>query len=74
MPSTVIRTFFYDAEARLLTVRFTTGRAYRYAEVPPELVAAFRASPSKGVFFNAHIRDRYDYQELPPSDERKAAG
>ncbi len=73
MPSTVIRAFFYDADARLLTVRFTTGRAYRYADVPPELVAAFRASPSKGAFFNAHIRDRYDYQELPDGGRSSAA-
>ncbi len=64
MPSTVIRTFLYDAETRRLTVRFVSGRAYVYREVPPEIVTAFRAAFSKGVFFNAHIRDRYAYEEL----------
>ncbi len=73
MPSTVIRAFFYDADARLLTVRFTTGRAYRYADVPPEVVDAFRASRSKGAFFNTQIRDHYDYQELPRGDRSSAA-
>ena len=64
MPSTVIRTFLYDAETRRLTVRFVSSRAYVYRDVPPEIVTAFRAAFSKGVFFNAHIRDHYAYEEL----------
>jgi len=67
MPSTVIRCFDYDPEDQALTVTFTTGRVYCYRDVPPETVDRFRAAFSKGRFFNARIRDKYDFTELEPS-------
>lgn len=65
MPSRVIRGFDYDAAARQLEVRFTTGRRYLFHDVPPEAAAALRAAFSKGRHFNAHIRGRYRFTELP---------
>jgi lysyl-tRNA synthetase class 2 len=64
MPSTVIRRFDYHFEEQALDVLFTTGRRYRYHDVPPDVVDAFRAAFSKGRYFNARIRDRFDYTEL----------
>jgi predicted nucleic acid-binding protein len=64
MPSSVIRKYRYDPAARELEVLFTTGRRYVYRDVPQEEVDAFRAAFSKGRYFNAHIRDAYDYAEL----------
>ena len=64
MPSTVIRRFDYRPEAEELEVLFTTGRRYLYRDVPPQEVEAFRAAFAKGRYFNAHIRDRYEYEEL----------
>lgn len=63
MPSTVIRHFSYDPEARQLDVLFTTGRRYLYHDVPQGAADAFRAAFSKGRYFNANIRDAYDYTE-----------
>lgn len=67
MPSTVIRSFDYDPGEQALTVTFTTGRVYRYNEVPPDVAERFRGAFAKGRFFNARIRDRYDFTELEPS-------
>ncbi|MBN8956392.1 MAG: KTSC domain-containing protein [Rhizobiales bacterium] len=39
------------------------GRVYAYAGVPRPVYAAFQAAPSKGRFFNAHIRNAYRYRE-----------
>ncbi len=64
MPSTVIRCLSYDAATRSLDVEFVSGRRYRYRAVPAELAERFRGAPSKGRFFNAHIRDRYPFDEL----------
>ena len=64
MPSTAIRHLDYDAATRALTVTFVTGRRYVYAGVAPEVFTAFSTAPSKGVFFNAEIRDAYAYYEL----------
>jgi lysyl-tRNA synthetase class 2 len=68
MPSTVIRRFDYAPERRELTIEFTTGRRYIYADVPEDEVTAMRAAFAKGRYFNAHIRDRYECRELTAAD------
>lgn len=70
MPSRVISSFTYDPQARRLVVTFVTGRVYEYFGVPAEVAANFRASFSKGVFFNGQIRDRYAAREITPADRR----
>ena len=67
MPSHVIRDFTYNVATRQLVITFVTGRVYAYADVPPELHSAFRASGSKGRFFNQEIRDNYDCREITPA-------
>ncbi len=64
MPSTVIRRFMYVPGERELTIEFVTGRRYRYFDVPPDEVDAFRSAPSKGSYFNRNIRDHYRFREL----------
>jgi len=64
MPSTVIRYFHYEAASRELKVTFTTGRRYVYLDVPQSVADEFTAAFSKGVYFNTHIRDHFDYREL----------
>jgi lysyl-tRNA synthetase class 2 len=65
MPSTVIREIAYRAEARELDVTFTTGRRYLFHDVPPEAAEDFRSARIKGRHFNARIRGRYRFDELP---------
>lgn len=48
----------------MLDILFTTGRRYLYHRVPPEEAAHFAAAFSKGRYFNARIRDRYDFTEV----------
>ena len=59
MPSKVIRSFAYDAPTQQLTIWFQSGRCYRYLNVPERTYLSMRSAFSKGVFFNRHIRDRY---------------
>ena len=54
----------YDAQTRSLDVWFVSGRRYRYSNVPPEIYESLLGADSKGIFFNAHIRDNYAYREL----------
>jgi lysyl-tRNA synthetase class 2 len=63
MPSTVIRSVEYRADARELDVLFTTGRRYLFHDVPPEAAEAFRSARIKGRHFNARIRGRYPFTE-----------
>ena len=73
MPSTVIRDISYNVATRQLTVTFVTGRVYAYAAVPPDVHNAFRASGSKGRFFNQEIRDNYDCREITRANVSESA-
>lgn len=67
MPSSVIRRWTYDVDAQQLLVTFTSGRRYRYLEVPKEVAAGLAAAGSKGSYFNRQIRDRFAFE---PADDR----
>jgi KTSC domain len=64
MPSKVIRSFRYDAGRAELHIEFQSGRHYVYEGVPEETYRAMQASFSKGVFFNAHIREQFRCVEV----------
>jgi hypothetical protein len=63
VPSSLIRSFQYDEASKILLIVFQSGRRYRYLDVPAETYKGLRAAFAKGVFFNAHIRDRFSYTE-----------
>jgi hypothetical protein len=67
MPSTVIAKIEYQADHALLVVTFTTGKTYQYFLVPPNVAEEFQRAPSKGGYFNAHIRDRFTCREITRS-------
>lgn len=54
----------YDAARQTLRATFRGNRrTYDYLGVPAEDYAALLRTDSKGVWFNAHIRDRYPFHE-----------
>ncbi|MGE3800840.1 MAG: KTSC domain-containing protein [Candidatus Kapaibacterium sp.] len=62
--SNAIHAIGYDSERLLLEVVFKAGGIYRYAHVPPQVVRKFLASPSKGQFFQNHIRGYYSMYRI----------
>ena len=66
LDSAALASVFYDGTRRLLRATFRGNRrTYIYEDVPPEEYAALMAAPSRGAWFNAHIRDRYRFREVP---------
>jgi len=61
MPSSVIRSYRYDRARHELRIVFQSLRTYTYAEVPEATYAGLLISPSKGEFFNQHIRGKYPF-------------
>lgn len=57
----------YDDDAREMTVTFVTGRVYLYSDVDPDTFEDFIAAESKGRYFNARIRGKFDYKERLPA-------
>lgn len=73
MASSVIRHLHYKPEPRELSIWFAgSGRRYKFFEVPPELYHAFVEAPSRGRFFNDHIRGRFRSELVSdPSGRRR---
>jgi lysyl-tRNA synthetase class 2 len=69
--SSVIRSADYDPEVLTLEVVFTTGRHYRYFDVPESEYDGLITASSAGAYFNTHIRDQYDFIELEGSSAPK---
>ena len=63
----------YDARTGDLTLWFDHGGVYVYREVPATVVERLRNSPSKGRFYQAHLRGRFD-SECVAVARRPAAG
>lgn len=49
----------FDARTGELTLWFDHGGVYVYRDVPSTAVERLRASPSKGWFYQAHLRGRF---------------
>lgn len=64
MPSTVISSFHYNPETKLLTIVFVTGMVYGYKNVPLDVYEEFKSAFSKGTFFNRFIKPKYSFQKL----------
>jgi hypothetical protein len=62
MPSTAIEHISYDEAGSELHVKFVGGGTYTYYGVPKSVYEGFRASSSKGTFFNNLIKNRYDFR------------
>jgi hypothetical protein len=65
--SSVVEAVQYDEARQHLDIELTTGRTYRYLDVPPEVYQAFITAASKGRYYNDHIRDVYLYERLSRS-------
>jgi hypothetical protein len=60
--STLIKEVGYDAATQVLTVVFeTTNETYEYKNVPESLYKELMAAESKGAFFAANIKGKFEF-------------
>ena len=64
LESKMLASVAYDAENRILYLRFRSGHVYRYFEFPGDQYLAFLNAESRGRYFLSHIRDRFRYERL----------
>ena len=60
--SSTLRNVAYDDDKKALFLTFTSGSLYEYADVPPGVVQELLLAPSKGRYFNEHIKTRYPFR------------
>jgi len=63
MPSTVIASIQYDAKTNDLRICFISGLEYVYLNVPEHVYYDFKNYREKGVYFNKHIKNKYDFRK-----------
>lgn len=64
MPSTIIRSFSYDADKQLLKITFVSGKKYGYLNVTEENYAAMKSAFAKGEYFNKHIKNQHEFRKI----------
>jgi hypothetical protein len=64
MPSTVIKSFSYDAVKQRLRVIFISGMIYEYKKVPQEVYDEMKAAFSKGIYLNERIKGFYEFEKV----------
>jgi hypothetical protein len=62
--SRALRSMAYDAATRTLRIEWSSGNAYELFDVPPHLHEGLAAAPSKGRYFQDHLRDRFVHKRL----------
>ena len=63
--STALEQVAYDSQAQVLRAKFReNGRTYAYHDVPQEVYDGLLFADSLGAYFNTHIRDCFDFEEL----------
>ena len=60
--SSVLASVGYDADRKILEVRFRSGRIYQYFDVPPAIYKKLLSASSVGSYFNKVVRARYPAQ------------
>ena len=67
LQSSVLAATEYFPELQALDIVFNSGEAYRYLKVPMSLYQDLLEADSKGIFFNAHVRNQFSFQYLGES-------
>src|SRR4051794_27139537 len=62
--SSVMNGVEYDDETCELEILFSSGKTYRYFDVPADVHAKLLEAESKGIFFNEEIKEAYRYTEV----------
>jgi hypothetical protein len=54
----------YHAGRKFLEVEFSSGKVYRYYEVPEDVHSLLMKAESAGKFFSSNIRNNYNSHEI----------
>lgn len=58
--SSLVRELTYNDQTWVLHVGLHNGGGYSYQDFPPDEYDAFLMAPSKGTFYNQHVKGRYE--------------
>ena len=62
--SSLVKSIGYDRQTETLEIEFGSSRVYQYYGVTVDLYERLMQAPSKGQFFNTHIKNAYAYSQI----------
>lgn len=62
--SSSLQTVGFDSKLNILEAEFSNGGVYQYFGVPLRVYRDLLEAPSKGNFFNTHIRDNFPVTKI----------
>lgn len=62
--SSTIKSLAYNAKKKVLYVEFKSEALYEYSKVPMDEYINLTKATSVGQYFNAHIKDEFEYEKL----------
>lgn len=62
--SSMIQSVGYDKSKQVLELEFTSRHMYQYFDVPAALYKELMEASSHGSYFNANIKDAYDFAKV----------
>ena len=62
--SSTLRSVAYDKDREVLQLEFQSRAVYRYLGVPEAVYRALLQAPSKGAYFNHHVRLQFPYEQV----------
>lgn len=62
--SSNVKALGYDESRHLMYVEFIKSGYYAYAHVPKEVFDNWLTAESKGKYFHAHIKEKFEYMKL----------
>jgi hypothetical protein len=68
LDSTTLEAATYDDHGKTLQLDFRDGTRYVYSDIAQSLYRELFHAPSKGSFFNRHIRSHFPYTKIRPKN------
>jgi len=62
--SSALRSVGYAAGSQTLAITFESGSTYEYSGVPRHVYEELLSAPSKGTYFNTHVKGRYSCRRI----------
>lgn len=62
--SSMIETIGYDPKAMTLRIELVGGALYEYHDVPADVYNSLMYAQSRGSYYHAYIREKFDYVKL----------
>jgi hypothetical protein len=64
MPSSVIKSYFYDEDKKILRIVYQSGAVYDYLNLSQTVFDDFKSAFSKGTFLNKVIKPKFQFRKI----------